>query len=324
MTRAPDVRFELDARIELLSVVARMARPEKKGRGKPRLDYAVAAEGRLSGLSGHPAVTGLDRLLRRGVPEPLFAEMILEQPDPRRLEADPRASRGALTQAGGEAEIHRFFSDLRELSARSGFADFLVEQRPAHARFLALARREAASAQSPEDVAAYLRAPFNRTYRLILAPLLPRGFYVNVSRPGVEARVRSGTQGRKGLTFEYDVFVSTVAHELTHTVVSPLIESSRAVFGSYRRPPPKDCNDPHTWSGCIEEHLVRALTLRALAAKAGEKAYRKILRANIAQGYPFLEEMCEHLREHEKAPGEFADFYPGFIADFTARNGLAP
>lgn len=144
---------------------------------------------------------------------------------------------------------------------------------------VALARDEAAGAQRPEEVAAYLRAPFDRTYRLILAPLLPRGFYVNVSRPGVETRVRNGTMGRGGLTFEYDDFVSTVAHELTHTVVAPLIESSRAVFDSYRRPPPKDCNDPHTWSGCVEEHLVRALTLRALAARA-PAAYRVLLRRN--------------------------------------------
>lgn len=308
------MRFELDPRIELLSAAVRLARPKAADAARLKLAYDAAARKRLAPFAKHPALSALDRLLKRGVPEYLFAELILEQPDPKKLEADPHASRGALTQAGGEAELHAFFAALRDLSAKADFPGFLREQKAAHAEFRALARAEAARAQPPEDLAAYLRAPFSGTFRLVLAPLLPGRYYVNVSRGGLEQRVRSGVAGRNGLTFEYDAFDTSVAHELVHTALTPLMEASRAEFESYAGRPPEDCNDPGSWAGCVEEHLVRALTLRALKAAKGDAAYRKLLKSNVADGYPFLADLCSKLEGYEASGEPFSSYYPRLLA----------
>lgn len=299
-SRLPSVIFALDARIEALSALVLLARPRPI-----RLPYADTVRAHFGGFAKHPAVAELGRLLDRGVFEHLFAEIILLQPD----------AGGLMTP-----ELAAFFDLVRDFTARSGSAAFFKSRKRDHAGFVSLARAEAAKSQSPKDISAYMRMPFPGTCRLILAPLLPQAFAVNVSRGGEELRVRNGSFGRGGLTFEYDAFDCCVAHELTHTVVTPLIEGSRELFDSYPGSPPKSCRDSSSWSGCVEEHLVRAITLRALMLSGDEKSYRTIFQRWSRSGYPYLPAFCASLEGFERSPKslDFAAFYPGLISAFKA------
>lgn len=299
-SRLPSVNFVLDARIETLSALVLLARPRPI-----RLPYADKVRAYFAPQSRHPAVAELARLLDRGVPEYLFTEVILLQPD----------AGGLMTP-----ELAVFFSLVRDFTARSGASSFFKARKKDHAGFVSLARAQAAKSQRPEDISAYMRMPFSGTYRLILAPVLPQSFAVNVSRGGEELRVRNGSFGRGGLTFEYDAFDCCVSHELTHTLVTPLIEGSRELFDSYPGKPPKACRDSSSWSGCIEEHLVRAITLRALKLSGDEKSYREILRRWSRSGYPYLPAFCGSLEGFERSPKaiDFAAFYPGLISSFKA------
>jgi hypothetical protein len=294
------VIFVLDERIELLSALVMLARPRRIP-----LPYAEKVRAHFSPFSGHPALAGLRRLLDGGVPEPLFAELSLLLPD----------AGGFLTP-----ELAALFTQVRDFSKISGAGAFFKACKKDHGGFVLLARAEAAKSQKPEDVCAYMRMPFLGTYRLILAPLLSQAFAVNVSRGGTELRVRNGFQNREGLTFEYDAFDCCVAHELTHTLVTPLIESSRKIFDAYPGAPPKQCRDASSWSGCVEEHLVRAITLRALKVSGEEKSYQTILRRWSRSGYPYLETFCSSLESFERSPKtlDFAAFYPRLIASFKA------
>lgn len=299
-SRRPSVIFALDERIEVLSALVMLTRPRRI-----RLPYAEKVRRHFSPFSGHPAVAGLRRLLDGGVTEPLFAELSLLLPD----------AGGLLTP-----DLAAFFEQVRDFSKVSGAGAFFKARKQDHAGFVFLARAESAKSQKPEAVSAYMRMPFPGACRLILAPLLPREFSVNVSRSGVELRVRNGSFGRGGLTFEYDAFDCCVAHELTHTLVTPLIEGSRKIFDSYPGAPPKHCRDASSWSGCVEEHLVRAITLRALKMSGEEKSYQTILRRWSRSGYPYLEAFCGSLESFERSAKtlDFAAFYPGFLAAFKA------
>ena len=242
-SRLPSVIFALDARIETLSALVLLARPRPI-----RLPYADKVRKHFGAFAKHPAVAELGRLLDRGVSEHLFAEIIFLQPD----------AGGLMTP-----ELAAFFELLSDFSARSGAAAFFKAQKKEHSVFVSLARAEAAKSQRPKDISAYMRMPFSGTYRLILAPLLPQAFAVNVSRGGEELRVRNASFGRGGLTFEYDAFDCCVAHELTHTLLTPLIEDSRKLFDSYPASP--RCRDSSS-ERLRREHLVRdhlaALKLR--------------------------------------------------------------
>lgn len=304
MAGSPDVRFELEPRVELLAGAVLLAAPKARGLGRLRPPYEAAMRRRLAPFAAHPAIPGLRALLGRRVPEPLFAELLLAP--------SPADRRGALTQAGGEAEVLAFLEAFEDLGRAARFDAFLRAQKRAHAGFVALARAESARAPlSPEAAAAYLRAPFLGTCRIVLSPLLPRAFYVNLSTPGAEIRVRNGTAGRRGLTFELDAFDSCPAHELTHTALTPLLAASRGDLRSIPGTPPASCNDRWSWEGCFEEHLVRALTLRVLA---GEPAYARLLKENVREGYPFLPGMIRSLEAYERGTEPFAAFYPRLLA----------
>lgn len=195
-SRPPAISFELDARIELLSALVMLARPEEHARRfKARSTYADAVRERFAPLAGHAAVIGL----RLGVlPEHVLTELILLQPDPRKLELDPALSAGLLTQAGGERK-------WRPCSRRCG--------------------------------------------------------------------MRGRGRGMK--------------------------RSSRRARASG------------------EEHLVRAITLRALKLGGKGKSYAEILNRYARGGYPYLEDLCARLEDYEASQsGAFVEFYPGLIGAF--------
>lgn len=257
-------------------------------------------------LASHPAVTVFRALLDRGFPEHQFVQIILREPD---------RPGGLLAQ-----ELTIFFDQVRDFASSSGAEPFFKARKRDHAAFVSLARAEASQGQPPEEVFSYLRLPFSGTFRFILAPLLPREFTANVSRNGVETRVRGGSSGLGGLTFEFDVFECCAAHELTHTALAPSIENSRAFFESLPGSPPKTCRDSASWSGCIEEHLVRAITLRALKLSGNESGYRTIVRRWSRDGYPYLESFCAGLKGFERSPKatDFTAYAIGLIASFKA------
>lgn len=297
LPRRPTEKFALDPRLELLSALVLLARPRRV-----LLAYADKVRRHFGPFSGHPAVAELRRLLASGVPEPLFAELTLLGP-----------GAGSLLTP----ELSSFLGLVRDFSRASGAEAFFAARAKDHGVFVALARAEAAKGQPPEEVAAYLRMRFPGACRFLLAPLLPPSFAVNVSGGAAELRVRGGAFGRRGLTFEYDAFDCCPAHELTHTALTPLLEGSRAAFEAWPGKPPKACRDASSWSGCVEEHLVRAITLRALKLAGDERRYRALLGRWGRGGYPYLAAVCAALEEFERsADADFAAFYPRLLAPF--------
>lgn len=292
LSRRPTLKFETDVRLETLGALLLLARPSKV-----RLPYAAKVRKHFNSFSFHPAVSELRRLVHSG-PEPLLTEVILLRP-----------------RAGGleTPELAAFFERVDAFSRESASAAFFRSCKRDYAGFIALARKEAARSQSAADVAKYMRMPFSRNYRLLLAPLLPPSFAVNVSRGGSELRVRCGNVGREGLTFEYSEFDCSVAHELTHTALTPLLEKSRAALSAIPGTPPKTCRDSSSWLGCFEEHLVRAITLRALKLSGDERSCLSIFTRWSRSGYPFLKAVCAELETFERSPKsvDFASFYPG-------------
>lgn len=296
LSRRPTEKFALDPRLELLSALVLLARPRRVP-----LAYADKVRRHFSPFSGHPAAAELRRLLSSGVPEPLFAELALRGPGSGRL----------LTP-----ELSSFLGLAAGFSKASGAEAFFAARAKDHGVFVALARSEAAKGQPPDEVASYLRLRFPDC-RFLLAPLLPPAFAANVPAGAAELRVRGGAFGRRGLTFEYDAFECCPAHELTHTALTPLIEGSRREFESWPGKPPKACRDASSWSGCVEEHLVRAITLRALKLAGDERRYLALLGRWGRGGYPYLAAVCAGLSEFERSPdADFAAFYPRLLAPF--------
>lgn len=196
---AASVSFEVDPRVERLSVVLLLSEPGERARDA----YASAAEAAFAPFSGHPAVALVSARRREG------------------------ATVAAL--ARGDAELARALADF---GRASGFDRFYKAQREAHRAYAETARRESLRALSPASALAYMGLPFKGKHRFILAPLLP-------DEPGLAAlRVRAGRPARGGLGFGFDAFETSVAAELSRGAATwlrppsgPLAEHVAAAVG---------------------------------------------------------------------------------------------
>jgi tetratricopeptide (TPR) repeat protein len=127
-----------------------------------------------------------------------------------------------------------------------------------------------------------------------------------------EVRLRPARySGEHGHQFLLNHFGSSPAHELVHTVTNPLV----AGFDAKGAKAPAGCNDQKggSWSGCIEEHLVYAVTLRILAQELGEPHYVEMADRYALRGFPYLKPLGERLKEYEGDRGRYKtlkDFYP--------------
>jgi len=187
------VSFEVDARVELLSVVLMLSEPsEFKSRRPDGPDaYAAAATAAFAGFSGHPAVARVAGLRRGGAPASTLA-------------------RAVLSTAKGDA----LTGDLRDFAKASRFDAFFEAQKAAHTAFAAAARRESLRAISPEAALAYMGRPFTGRHRFILAPLLP-------ADDGAEAlRLRPGAPAPGAIRFGFDTFEGSVAAVLCREAVT--------------------------------------------------------------------------------------------------------
>lgn len=187
------VTFEVDARVELVSVVLMLSDPaDFKSRRPEGLDpYAAAAEAAFSRFSGHPAVARVAALRKRGVPASALARAVLEP-------------------AAGDA----LPGDLRDFEKAANFAGFFEAHREDYRAFAETARRESQRAISPESALAYMGLPFEGEHRFILAPLLP-----DDSGAG-GLRVRPGAPSRGSIRFRFDAFDGSVAAELARAAVN--------------------------------------------------------------------------------------------------------
>ena len=144
------VSFEMDERVELLSVVLMLSQPAVK---QPDA-YAAAAQAAFSRFSGHPAVARAAALRKNG------------------------AGASAL------AEDDALQNDLKDFEKASRFAVFIAAHIKEHQAYIETARREALHALSPEAALAYMGLPFEGEHRFVLAPLLPADAGSPRVRPG--------------------------------------------------------------------------------------------------------------------------------------------
>ena len=322
---APVLTFAVDPRLELLSVVwrladAKAARAESAAATPP---YVAAADAWFAGFSTHPAVALLSEMTRRGAAANVPTQVVLQLSSPPELAAGGLPAE-ILRDAGGSASVRRFVEALRDFYRRSRFEEFLASQSARLEGFARTAEGESAGGLSPEAVSAYLGEPFQVRYRFLLAPLLPRQMDVMRARGRfpdgfASTLVRGGQAAPDGtLGFDFSAFGDSVAHELAHTVTHPLAAS----FGeTMRGPAPKGCNDfsGTGWASCMDEYLVLAVTLRVSAMKGDAAGADRQLAYFAGRGYPWLAAFCDALREYEREPAGLAAYFPRLLARLRER-----
>lgn len=314
--------MSVDPRVELLSVLHMLGRPPEAASG-PAPPYRRDAERWFSAFSTHAAVAQAAALRTGGGGVDLPAELVLRLSDPPDMYAPDPIPEGYVVAAGGEEGVDRFIEALNDFARASRFTAFYNAHRAVYRDFAAQAEAEALASISPKAVRAYVGSPMSARYYFALAPLLSERDAGNFSLPRhgrlEEVRLRpSRYSPSRGHRFLFDHFGSSLAHELVHTVINPLVAS----FDAKGAKAPAGCNDQtgNSWSGCIQEHLVYAVTMRILAQDLGEALYGEMADRYKSRGFPYLVLLGERLKEYEADRARYKtlrEFYPRLEAVFA-------
>ncbi|MDP3540995.1 MAG: DUF4932 domain-containing protein, partial [Elusimicrobiota bacterium] len=317
-----EVVMKVDPRVELLSVLRMLGRPSEPSPG-PASPYRRDAERWFSACSTHPAVALASALPAESGGFDLPAELVLRLSDPPDMYAREPVPQGYLEAAGGEEGADRFIQTLNDFTGECRFAAFLDAHRVDYAAFASQAESEALASISPKAVQAYVGAPMSARYYFALAPLLSERSAANFSLPQhdrvEEVRLRPARWSQAhGYQFLLNHFGSSLAHELVHTVTNPLV----ADFDAKGAKAPAGCNDQtgNSWSGCIQEHLVYAVTMRILARDLGEALYGEMVDLYKLRGFPYLGLLGQRLKEYEADRVRYRtlkEFYPRLEAVFA-------
>jgi Flp pilus assembly protein TadD len=295
--------FAVDPRVELISVLLRLGGAERE-KGDKRNELEKLADQRFASFAAHAAVARARALSRGGAaPGQVPLRLALALDDPPELTERGLPPEPWLSAAGGPAGFRAFAASLRSFAKEARFASYYDAARPLYKGFVAEARAEALREENPRAAQAYLGAELPKAH-FLLSALLPEtdgaDFDLHEGAAAVRTFVWPAAQQPGPARFRFDAFGDSVAHELIHAVTDPLVPEHFTARGAV----PKGCNDAGgagTWRACAQEHLVYAVTLRLLAADAGEEAARIQTAAYAERGYPRLTELTEKLKAYEQS-----------------------
>ncbi|MCR4296811.1 MAG: DUF4932 domain-containing protein [Elusimicrobia bacterium] len=269
-----------------------------------------------------PATVLLDSALRKGMSPIVPLQILFTFGDAPELAARPGAVPGQTGAFGGPREVAELAEAFRTQARETGFAARWAAAAPSREVLLARAGAEARQTLAPAAVSAWLGAPFAAKVRFILSDSLPSAFAANLTLQESGRRVEVRTRSVVGIMemdsyFSFNDFGGSPAHELTHTVTDPLVLARGEEIAAAADLMVPGCTD--NWSGCVLEHMVLGVTLRALRAEQGDPAYRRSLDHYVGKGFSYLPAVCARLAEYEapavKAKG-FAAFAPRALDAF--------
>ncbi len=336
----PRVMVTVDPRVELMSVIFRLAGNPEYCQGKIP-SYVQDVDRHFGPFRNHAVVT-LARKLRetRGVSYDAVMKMAVHVTDAVFLqERIPFSPQPASLDARWTPESAREFLDrARMFVVETKFAEFLD-------RHESLYRVGIQRMQELLDKEAHLEW-FDRFF----GPRPGAEFHVvlgllNIGSYGVHCPDPNGRETLYSITGVWSVdfrglprfdahVVPTIVHEITHSYTNPLVDRFAEPLqkpGEILFPYVAEAMRKQAYSGwktLMYESLVRACGLRYALATGGPAAMQRAAAYESSRSFYWVGELAEVLGEYDKEPGEYEDlapFFPRIIAflDDYARNADA-
>ena len=337
----PYVTVSVDPRVELMSIIFRLAGNPEYSRGRVP-SYVQDVDSHFGKFQDHPVVV-LARKLRqtRQIGSNAPMSLAVHVTDAVSLaERVPLSPRPAPLDPRWTPENAREFLDLaRQFVAEARFQDFFDQ----HTSLYQVAAR---ALQEVLDQHAHLEwfdqffgPRKGAEFRVIVSPLASGNHYgAQVTLPdGRDALYSIITVGRTDSqgqpVFSPEVAFLTV-HELTHSYTNAMVDRfapelrgpGEKIFRFVR--PEMERQAYGTWHTTMCESLVRACGLRYLLATEGRAALEKQIRFENSWSFYWVGELAEVLGAYDTQPRTFSDlpqFFPRIIAFFDdyAKNAEA-
>lgn len=228
-----------------------------------------------------------------------------------------------IAYSGGLERIREFAALLRELAAESGYFDFFQTQAVFYSPYIQKARETVGA----RPFVAMLEAEFGtrqHAYRYVVSALMKGNFGLHFPR-------REGCESDLFSVFSTDSLSLSPAillHEYAHPFINPLTEKYRSLvythqnayewLSKYKLPDYRSGYDG--WEECVNEHLVRAMTIHLLQRCGYTDTAEQMLRNDLYCGYKYipllLERYCAYDGMRRTYPN-FESYYPELLSVFS-------
>ncbi len=326
----PALRVQVDSRIELLSLVFRLAGNPEYSQGRVK-SYTDEVEQHFAIFRGHPAVEAAKRLChRRGISYDAVMSMAAHITDTVNLNEkvpfDPLP--GDLDERWTTLDARNFLVKLRIFVKDSDFNEFFNSHRPLYekttARFRELLEKEAHLEWFNAFFGVRPGADF------IAVPALLNGGSCYAARclagPREQVYCILGvwlTDGEGLPRFDKTV-LPTVIHEFTHSYANPLVDAhlkelrsaGELLFPRVRNRMERMAYG--SWVTMMRESLVRACVIRYQRKYEGLLAVGAANLAEIRRGFLWMPNLVEALSEYEehRQVQNLEEFMPRVVSVF--------
>lgn len=330
------VLVRVDPRVELLTVVARLAQFPEFAMSNSRSPYAERVEARFGAQREHAAIATL-RTLRaeHGVSYDAIPSLAVH------LDAVPSLALRIPRDAAPErldgrwesALTERFLAELREFAATTGASAFFEAERTFFARVEQRLGDRLAQSEALGWFDSFFGVKAGALYVAIPGLLCGGGNY------GVGVRFADGTPEEITPIFgcwDFDAegvprfgpnYLPLYVHELCHSYTNPFVDRFAKELQASGTRIHASCAERMqrfgygTWRTVLYETLVRAAVIRCRGQIEGPEAAGEQTRSEVAQGFAWVPGLAELYRAYEddraKTP-TFEAFMPRVVAYFDA------
>ena len=331
--KTPRIEVGVDARVELLSIVFRIAGAEEYQRGRVPA-YSADVDSYFGPFAEHRAVRRVVELRQRyRISHDAVVKLAVHVDDATTLSESVSLTDTGTLGSRWQPEIARaFLEDLRVFANDTDFARFIDQHQELYRTTEARLEKQIES-----DQLAWLDEYFgeaSRSLQIIPGMLTGRASYgatvVRDSGKDRYAIVGVETVDGSGVP-EFDgAVVEAIVHELCHSYLRPILEdysddlrdAGVALYLSERSK--MESQAYRSGSTVMNETLTRACTHRYLKAKVGAEAVEGDLIYNRSRGFVWIADVSRLLEIYEANRVQystFADFAPEltkFFANYTS------
>lgn len=297
------IEVAVDRRVELISILFRLAEAREYRMAAPTLPYGLAVDRHFGRFREHPAVAATRRLHDQ-------AGIGFDAPMSLAIHLDGRlhllGARSALDRRWQKVAVGDYLAQVQTFAADSGADRFFAEQAPYYRRverrFRDLLARERPVAWFDRFFGARAGA------RYLLVPGLltgPANYGPHVALPGGRQEIYTIVSledvDAGGLPRPGRFTTELIVHEMAHSYVNPIVDRHAAELAPAMTriyPLVADAMRKQaygSWRIVAYESLVRAVTLRYVRQRHGDAAADRLAREDESASFYWTAELADQL-----------------------------
>ena len=326
-----ELQVIVDPRIELL-ITIQLFVPQYDGMlTRYDVQYKKRVLDRFSHYESHQAVCLFKEIIAEGIFSHIYPRTMLHLGNPPDHPVAVDIPQETKSVYGGAGVLAKFLDALREFARTSRFMQFFRCNRGFYDEIVESVQQQLREQAYIEAMEAYYGVGQN-SYTLILSPLLHHGGFgprIEVVPGSYDVYGIIGPAGaEEGLPrfgpISYLEFI--LWHEFGHSFVNPLTSEFATQFKPY-----SSLLNPISetmrklgypgWEIVVNEHVVRAVTMRLAFLHKGPEEGRKALDQEEERGFSYVKRLCNALERYESARQTYANlqqFYPEIVEVFRS------